>query len=80
MAQWGKKANNPEVPGSTPGSYYVSLVFINNLKNVKSKHQKKILLFVLYCLRPLTVIYNMYMSMTSWGGPFLPAFIICVIQ
>ena len=35
------KANNPEVPGSTPGSSGFSLVFIKNLINDKSKHKKK---------------------------------------
>ena len=50
--------------GSTPDSSCFSLVFIKNLINDKSKHKKKILLFVLYCPGPLTVIYNMYKSMT----------------
>ena len=35
------KARKPEVPGSTPGSSYFSLVFIKNLINDKSKHKKK---------------------------------------
>ena len=40
------------------------IVFINNLINDKSKHKKQILLFVLYCSGPLTVIYYIYKSMT----------------
>ena len=60
------KASKPEVPGSTPDSSCFSLVFIKNLINDKSKHKKKkMLLFVLYCPGLLTVIYNMYKSMTS---------------
>ena len=35
------------------------------LINDKSKHKKKMLLFVLYSPGLLTVIYNMYKSMTS---------------
>ena len=61
MAQWdNQKASKPEVLGTTPGSSCFSLVFIRNLK-----HKKQNLLFVLYCLGPLTVIYTMYTSMTS---------------
>ena len=43
-----------KVPCSTPGSSCFSLVFIKKLINFKSKHKKKMLLFVLYCLEPLT--------------------------
>ena len=57
------KTSKPEVQGSTPGSSCFSL--IKNLINDKSKHKKKNVLFVLYCPGPLTVIYNMYKSMTS---------------
>ena len=39
-----------------------SLVFINNLINDTLYH---LLLFVLYCQGYITVIYNMYNSMTS---------------
>ena len=58
------KASNPwltsaEVPGSTPGSSCFSPVFIKNLINDKSKHEKKMLLFVLYCPGPLTVSYKL---------------------
>ena len=60
-----QKASKPVVPGSTPDSYCIYLEFIKNLINDKSKHKKKMLLFVLYCPGPLTVIYNMYKSMTS---------------
>ena len=49
----------------TPGSSCFSLVFIKNLINDKSKPNKNMLLFVLYCPGPFTVIYNMYNSMTS---------------
>ena len=59
------KASKPEVPGTTPDSSCFSLVFIKNLINDKSKHKKKnvTICFVLSGL--LTVIYNMYKSMTS---------------
>ena len=45
MAQWDNQKlasySKTEVPGSTPGSYCFSLVFIKNLINDKSKHKKK---------------------------------------
>ena len=60
------RASNPEVPYSTPGSSCFSLMFSKNLINDKYENtRKKMLLFVLYCPGPLTVIYNMYKSMTS---------------
>ena len=66
MAQWdNQKASKPEVPSSTPGISCFSLVFIKNLINDKSKHKKKVLLFVLYYPGTLTVIYNIYKAMTS---------------
>ena len=43
------KASKPEVPGSHPGSYLFSLVFIKNLINDKSKHKKK-KCYYLYCI------------------------------
>ena len=50
MVQWdNQKASKPELPGSTREISCVSLVFIKNLINDKSKHNKKMLLFVLYC-------------------------------
>ena len=52
------KDSKQEVPCSTPGSSCFSLVFINNLINQNTI--QKMLLFVLYCPGPLTVIYNMY--------------------
>ena len=66
----GGKPNDskPDVSGSTPDSSCVSLVFIKILINDKSKHKTELLLFILYCPGPLTVIYNMYNSMTSWGS------------
>ena len=64
------KSSKPEVPCSTPGSSYFSLVLIKNLINDKSKHKKKsiticIVLSAGQCSGPLAVIYNMYKSMTS---------------
>ena len=56
------KTSKREVPGSTPSSSCFSLVFIKNLINNKSKHMTKMLLFILYCPGPLTVIYNTYKS------------------
>ena len=58
------KASKPEIPGTTTGSSCFSLVFIKNFINDKSKHKNKMLLFVLYGPGFLTVIYNMYTSMT----------------
>ena len=55
----------------------VLLLFINNLINDKSKHNKEqMLLFVLYCPRPFTVMYNMYKSMTSRGVHLYPIFVL----
>ena len=66
MAQWdNQKLVLPEVPCSTQGSSCFSLVFIKNLIHDKSKPKNTIFLFVLYCPGFLTVIYNMYNSMTS---------------
>ena len=68
------KASKPwlaEVQGSTPGmpdkncSSCFSLVFIKNLINDKSKHKKKNVTIFLYCPGLLTVIYNIYNSITS---------------
>ena len=70
------KASKPEVPGSTPDSSCFSLVFIKHLINNKSKQKKKMLLFVLYFLGPLTVIYDMYKSMTSWEVHLYPLFVL----
>ena len=50
------KSSKPEVPSSTPGSSCFSLLIIKNLINIKSKHKKKMLIFILYCPWPLTVI------------------------
>ena len=34
------KTSKPEIPSSTPGSYYLYIVFIKNLINNKSKNKK----------------------------------------
>ena len=46
----------------TPGSSCFSFVFIKNIKTINQNTRKKMLLFVLS--GTLTVIYNMYKSMT----------------
>ena len=56
------KASKSEVPCSTPDSCCFYLV-IKNYINDRSKH-KKTKCYYLFCI-VLTVIYNMYKSMTS---------------
>ena len=75
----GIKASKPEVPGSILGSFCFSLVFVKNLINNISKYKNKMLLFVLYCPGPLTVMYNMYKSMTYLGVHLFPLFVLYLI-
>ena len=58
------KASKPEVPSTTPGSSCFSLVFQElNKRFIKTQENKD---YFLYCIvQSLTVIYNMYKSMTS---------------
>ena len=57
------KDNKPEVPCSTPGSTFFSLVFIKNLIINKSKETTNMLIFVLYS-RVYSPGPNMYKSTT----------------
>ena len=59
------KASKPEVLDSTPSSSCCSIVFIKNLINDKSKHKEKYVTICIILSGPLTVIYNMYKSITS---------------
>ena len=67
------KASKRDVPGSTPGSSCLSLVFI---KNDKQNTRTKMLLFVSGLN---TIIYNMYKSMTSLGVIWYQLFVLYTI-
>ena len=68
MDQWDQKLVRQRSQFDSRKFLFLSCVYQElNKRLLKTQEYKYYSIFVVYCTGPLTVIYNMYKSMTSCG-------------